>query len=916
MVVEVDVEEKILSVEQEITYFNQTNDTLSSILLNDWMNAYADKNSPLGKRFSDEFNKSFLLAEKSETGGTNDLVIATENKIPIAWSRNNDQPDLVTVTLPNKLAPDQKILLHLFYQVKIPSDAFTGYGYGMDNKIYLKNWYLAPARYENHSFLRYSNESFDDIVNAISDYEVTITIPKTMQLVADLNSESPVTNAGLSTYNLSGKDRNDFSIFIAAKSEFEQYKNDIIEVQTDLKDNNLNAIQKALLVDKITRYVNENIGHYPHQKIMVAQADYEKNPFYGLNQLPYFVSPFPNDFLFEIKFLKTYLNNYLKTSLHLDARKDNWIYDGLQIYTMMKYIDENYPNSKMMGNVSKLKLLKSYNLTQLPFNEQYSYFYMLMARKNLDQPLGTPKDKLIKFNEQIAGKYRSGLSFRYLSDFMGEPELRNSISEFYQLNQSKKQTYRPEFESILKKNTSKNIDWFFNTIIDSRKIVDFKFGNVTKTKDSITFTVKNKTNTNVPISVYGVNKRQIVFKEWLENISTDSTFTLPRRGATKIVLNYKNEVPEINLRNNWHSLKDFKISNRPIKFVLMKDLEDPYYNQVLYVPTITYNLYDGLSPGIRFSNKTILDKPFVFDVSPMYSSNTQSLIGHFSVLVNQYNRDSNLYNIRYNLSGTYLHYAPDAAYSKINPAIYIRFREDDFRNNHKQFLTIRNVIVNKEQTAFEQKEETVSYSIFNIKYINSKTEILKHLGFTGDFQLSSSFGKTSAEFEYRKLLNNNRQINIRFFAGTFLYRNTNTDYFSFGLDRPTDYMFDYDYYGRSETTGIFSQQVIITDGGFKSKLSTPFANQWIATTNVGFNVWNWVEVYGDAGFVKNELQREKFVYDNGIRLNLVTDYFELYFPVYSNNGWEIAQPNYNEKIRFVVTLDPKILVTLFTRKWF
>jgi hypothetical protein len=68
--------------------------------------------------------------------------------------------------------------------------------------------------------------------------------------------------------------------------------------------------------------------------------------------------------------------------------------------------------------------------------------------------------------------------------------------------------------------------------------------------------------------------------------------------------------------------------------------------------------------------------------------------------------------------------------------------------------------------------------------------------------------------------------------------------------------------------------------------------------------------------LKNKGQNEQFVYDNGIRLNLVTDYFELYFPVYSNNGWEISQPKYNEKIRFIITFSPKTLVTLFTRKWF
>jgi hypothetical protein len=53
----------------------------------------------------------------------------------------------------------------------------------------------------------------------------------------------------------------------------------------------------------------------------------------------------------------------------------------------------------MLGSAS-FKLLKSFTLAQLDFNEQYSYFYMLMARKNLDQPLENTKNSLIKFNEQ------------------------------------------------------------------------------------------------------------------------------------------------------------------------------------------------------------------------------------------------------------------------------------------------------------------------------------------------------------------------------------------------------------------------------------------------------------------------------------------------------------------------------------
>ena len=37
MTVEVNMDKKTLNIQQEITYFNESKDTLSSIILNDWM---------------------------------------------------------------------------------------------------------------------------------------------------------------------------------------------------------------------------------------------------------------------------------------------------------------------------------------------------------------------------------------------------------------------------------------------------------------------------------------------------------------------------------------------------------------------------------------------------------------------------------------------------------------------------------------------------------------------------------------------------------------------------------------------------------------------------------------------------------------------------------------------------------------
>ncbi len=914
MHVEVNSVSKTLKIDQEITYFNQSEDYISEIVLNDWNNAYTGEDTPLARRFSDEFFRGFHLAKEEERGSTYNISILDEDKTYLAWKRTDEDPDLITIKLPTKLAPKRKTKIHLHYIVKIPSDKFTRYGYGDNGKMNLKYWFLAPARYENHDFIKYNNENLDDIANALSDYEIEISTDKNLQLTSDLDVKSNNSNDSTSIYKLSGKNRVDFSIFIEPSASFETYKNNNFEVITNLTEAKINNIQKAVLINEIVTFVDSIIGSYPFKKIIISQANYDRNPFYGLNQLPSFICPFTDEFKFEIKFLKTYLNTFLDNSLSLDNRKNSWIHDGIQVYAMMKYIEEKHPSCKMLGNASKYTLLKGFNLTNLDFNDQYSYFYMLMVRKNLDQPLSVSKSNLLKFNEQIANKYRAGLSLRFLDKYLENNIVPNSIKEFYATGLNR-EISAGKFETILKKNTYKDINWFFEIIVNSRAIIDYKFSAVAKTQDSIYFSLKNKTGVQVPISVYGLKSKEIVFKKWIFPNNEDSIYRVQRMDADKIALNFKNEVPEYNQRNNWKTLQNFSPYNRPLKFAFMKDLENPYYNQILYVPTITYNLYDGLSPGLRIHNKTLLQKPFIYEFNPSYSSRTGNLSGGGYVLINQNFRNSRLYNVRYSFSGSFYHYAPDAAYTKINPIIQLNFREKDFRDNRKKSLLFRYVMVNREKSAIFTDNASENYSVFNTKFFNSKTDITNHFSFMADSQLAKKFGKLATEIEYRKLFKNNHQINLRFYAGCFLYNKTNSDFFNFALDRPTDYLFDYNYYGRSESKGFFSQQLILAEGGFKSKLMTPYANQWITTLNSSFNIWNWVEVYGDIGYLKNKYRNEKFVFDSGIRFNLVTDYFEVYFPVYSSNGWEIGTDKYQEKIRFIITLRPKVLLNLFNRKW-
>ena len=113
MEVAVNVELKTLHILQDITFYNSTPDSLSSIVLNDWNNASSEKNTPLAKRFSDEFYRGFHLANADERGSTSILSLTDSDYVDFEWERTIENPDLIVVKLKHKLAPNEKINLQV-----------------------------------------------------------------------------------------------------------------------------------------------------------------------------------------------------------------------------------------------------------------------------------------------------------------------------------------------------------------------------------------------------------------------------------------------------------------------------------------------------------------------------------------------------------------------------------------------------------------------------------------------------------------------------------------------------------------------------------------------------------------------------------------------------------------------------------
>ncbi|TLP74138.1 M1 family metallopeptidase [Maribacter sp. ACAM166] len=908
-----------MEIRQEFTYYNNSNYNLGVLYFNDWANAYSDKNTGLAKRFAQEFKKSLHLAKDSERGATTIISVVDDSYNGLQWTHTEGE-DILKVTLADILLPKQSTKVFITYKVKLPPNKFTPYGYDPKGTYYLKDWYLTPAVYDGKWEL-YSNKNLEDLYTNVTNTVINFKFPDSLYLASNFKIESLSEFPNGQFAQLKGSLQRSGEIILKTEKEFITHTTPYMTFLTNIKAPRYSNIGQGLSINKVADFIYTNLGAYPHEKVLVSELDYDKDPLYGLNQLPSFIRPYEEQFQFEMKFLKTALNSILRETMFLNPRKEQWLNSAISNYLMIAYVEEYYPNQKLMGKLSSIWGFRSFELAKMDFNDQYAFLYNLTARKNLDQALQTPNDSLIKFNQKIANKYKAGLGLAYLADYIGKEKVDKSIKtffEYYKLNTVKVL----DFESILKRSTTQDINWFFRDYVSTDRRIDFKIKNVKQKQDSLLVTIKNKEGTNVPISVFGLKNDSVVSQYWFSDIKLEETFTIPNNEEDKLVLNYNQKIPEFNQRDNWKSLKGFLSSNKKLKFTFFKDAENPYFNQVFYVPVINFNIYDGWAPGIRLYNKTLLERPFVYDFSPSYSFKEKAFVGYGKFSYRKYLSKSGLYVANYAIGASTSHFNENSRYTSITPSFSLGFRPEDLISNKREFLSFRYVNILRDFDTSLQNlasdPENPDYSVFNARYINRNNGIIDYNSWFLDFQLAGNFSKVSFEYEYRKLFKNNRQLNLRFFAGKFLSNRTKTDFFSFALDRPTDYLFDYGYLGRSEDSGIYSQQIIIAEGGFKSFLDDQyrFSNDWMTTVNGSFNVWRWIELYGDAGLVKNTGLSEKFVYDSGVRLNLVTDYFELYLPVYSNNGWEVSQPNYGEKIRFIITVSPKTLTGLFTRKWF
>ena len=888
-------EDKTLTVSQIMKFKNTSNISLNKIVLEDWANSYVNNRTSLGKRISDEYSRSFTFATKKQRGSTQ-IKSITSNNIE-SWSKSEKISDIINIYLKKELKKGESIEIKINYQVKLPDSKFTGYGF--DNKnYYLKNWIIVFSNISGSDWYSQSNLNLNDQSLKKSIYKMKISFDKDYYLFSNLTINKTEVLTNTKSVYLTGSDINDVKIDLLIDQNYRKFKNINNEIETDIFKTS-SVKEAAKKVKRVNDFVKDYFNDNSDLKLLVAKSDYELNPFYGLNQLPSFISPFSDKFLEEIVFLKSFMINYLHQKLNLNRRESHWVYKGLEIFIIDKYINDFYPKVRFIGQLAGINFLKNYEISKMNFNDLFLNYSEYVQRLNLHQADDQSSEYLTRINHDIASPYHSGVGLKYLENLIGENNLKDLILKISSIDS------REDLNNLLLNYQKSDLNWFIEDYIGNRQSIDLKLMRINKNE----ILIEEKNNISIPYSIGYLKNDSII-----QNIDFEEykKIKIPNIDFDYIVINPKISLPELNKSNNWI----YNHSNlKPLKIKFIGDLENPKFKTLFLRPEVTYNLYDGVSPGINLLNKGLKNKLFNFEIFTQYASKEEALVGSINLKYQLNNELKDNYSTIFNLFYTSNHYKENLRYQVFSPSVRVNFRDNkNLRSKVKKSISLSLFNVNKD-TDIQNNNLLDKYSIYNLGYYYSDIGIIKFLKSSINTEFSDNFGKINFVFDYRRLLKSNRQFQARLYLGKFFWNNDEFDDFNYNLGRSGGYLFLDNYLGRSESTGLLSQQFIMAGGGFKSFFKDPSTNNFMLSTNLNIGIWKWVEGYLDLGMLKDSKEDSRYFYGTGLRLNLLPDFFELYLPISSSNGFELNDFRYRNKIRFIVSYNLESLGNLFSRRW-
>lgn len=925
-------------------YINNSPNMIDVLYIHVWPNAYRNNQTAFARQQMQNREADFYFAEEIDRGYIDSLDFFVNGK-GTTWNFDVKHIDIVKITLNKPLESGEACKVSTPFLVKIPK-VFSRLGH--DGQTYnITQWYPKPAVYDINGWnpMPYLNQG--EFYSEFGSFDVTITLPKNYIIAATGElltpdeelfrkakgkktelMENTFCKTPFKSVRFKQNNVHDFAWFASKNfgmiSSSVQIGDKTVETfvysqkEKDLIDENMQAIKTALT------YYSENAGNYPYQHATVVKSELKAG---GGMEYPMITVC---DILNKEVIIHEVGHNWFYGILGSNERRYPWMDESINSY---------FEGQAMKPTTDTVTI----NKRQSFFNNINDYSMELMAinstRSNTDQAVGLHSDQYtgINYGTMVYGK--GSIIFKHLRAYLGDEVFKKCFTNYFEIWKYK-HPLPGDMEDVFEYVSGKNLDWFFNTLVQTDNTIDFKFKSVKNTADgNTTIALKSKsTGMPVPLGIY--TKDGLKETVWVDN----KTITIPAlsKDVTKFVIDPDKLVFDANRKNNQYKTHGLlkKWSNPGFKFLSRPDLNP---NRDMYwMPILGYNMHNGFMIGAALHNWGLPQRKLEYIIAPLWGFKSKSPSGYanftYKITPNKVFQSIDIGLL--NASFAYKPYSETFNYYRSKGFVNFTLKPNQMRSSKSNqiLLSYTNVASRwlsqsnnlPDSSWVVLQRAPIDYSFGRLSFIHANKRVLDPYSLKLNLEAGSYenlYLKPSVELNFTKSYNKRKKgFRMRMFAGTFYaqtYKNgqSGNGLFKYRLGSKNgqfDYGMDHTLVGRNAKTGLWSSAITPGEDNLKLKGALGNFSKPFVTLNLDSDLPGKLPIrpYVDLCYTKEDFLKDKngkvenLVYSGGIAFMILPDVFEVYFPLFQSKSINDIQ-----NLQGIKTFGQKICFTLILNEF-
>ncbi|MBL7943109.1 MAG: M1 family metallopeptidase [Flavobacteriales bacterium] len=960
--VTLDDEKHWLRGTEEFDYTNNSQQSLDTLYIHLWPNAYKNEHSALARALARSGDYTLFNVADSSKGYIDSLEFRVDGQ-PVKWMYHEHHRDVAWIKLSTPLLPGRQLTVSTPFRVKIPSGQISRFGH-VGQSYQVTQWYPKPAVYDRNGWHPIPYLDQGEFYSEFGSYNVNISLPAnyTVGATGDLQTEAeikrldelakevsldefnsfPPSSSAFKTLRYVQHNVHDFAWF--ADKRFIVEKSEVTLPRsgrkvttwamftpgngTLWKGNAVTAINHAILT------YSDWVGDYPYNHCTAIDGTISAG---GGMEYPN-VTVIGNSgsvLSLNLVIIHEVGHNWFYGILGSNERDHAWMDEGINSYYETRSLRKLHPELNV-GSILTPGLESLLGTDDMDYRYTDELAYLFSARRFNDQPIELTSSAFSSTNYGTIVYKKTALAFGYLYEYLGQETFDRCMHTYFdrwKFKHPSPNDLRDVFEEV----SGKNLEWFFGPLIQSTDHIDYAVTGLSvdnKRGEPLYYTkIVNRGDIASPYSITTLSGTDTLSVLWMDPIDPLSSAKIALEGFKKgdrVIINSSYGIPEFDRSDNLIRSAGWPRKSWPVKWGLFSAIDHPEKRQLFYAPLLGWNEYNRLMPGIWLHNQTIPSPDFTWNIAPMFSLSTGTLNGFASLRWErrtlttgiQLQRFAEDRYPRYQFEGNNLRKLD--SYSFIRPYISFNLLPHRSANNIAAKAGFQFIYVDHITTDLDSRERVRNTEESRVRIsVNARWKMHR-----STFKLSSMFeywitgdkpnSSHRIEHSYIWFPRTKSKLISRLFisAGNILSIG--------GTNGPLDYNYDGLFFGRSETEGILSQQVINTQGGLMYPTQmTP--NGTFATFSLEFDapIKFPIALYGGIAVMNETFPTHFYSWDGweviyntraegiswvgGVTLPIARDVFQIYVPLVISDNFinehKIEPLKFGETILFEMHLD-------------